>query len=142
MAHLFFARKPMKTFFCALYAYRRVNKLSCQPEIDHNSSFSSAISKCRFLVSGKTFCQSCKKKCSGEVLRVQDKYFHIGCFKCAQCNTSLAQGGFFAREGTYYCTKVSYRRRIMLNPLKTIKVQPKRNMTISNVDNRGLHKIV
>lgn len=63
----------------------------------------------RFLVPGKTFCQSCKKKCSGEVLRVQDKYFHIGCFKCAQCNSSLAQGGFFARDGTYYCTKVSRR---------------------------------
>ncbi|XP_046835098.1 actin-binding LIM protein 3 isoform X12 [Vespa velutina] len=59
---------------------------------------------------GKTFCQSCKKKCSGEVLRVQDKYFHIGCFKCAQCNASLAQGGFFAREGSYYCTK-DYRER-------------------------------
>ncbi|XP_008207259.1 actin-binding LIM protein 1 isoform X5 [Nasonia vitripennis] len=59
---------------------------------------------------GKTFCQACKKKCSGEVLRVQDKYFHIGCFKCAQCNTSLAQGGFFAREGAYYCTK-DYRER-------------------------------
>nr|XP_050864388.1 actin-binding LIM protein 2 isoform X6 [Vespula vulgaris] len=58
----------------------------------------------------KTFCQSCKKKCSGEVLRVQDKYFHIGCFKCAQCNASLAQGGFFAREGSYYCTK-DYRER-------------------------------
>ncbi|KYN01897.1 Actin-binding LIM protein 1 [Cyphomyrmex costatus] len=64
----------------------------------------------RSLVSGKTFCQSCKKKCSGEVLRVQDKYFHIGCFKCAQCNASLAQGGFFAREGSYYCTK-DYRER-------------------------------
>ncbi|XP_050585223.1 actin-binding LIM protein 2 isoform X1 [Bombus affinis] len=62
------------------------------------------------LKSGKTFCQSCKKKCSGEVLRVQDKYFHIGCFKCAQCNASLAQGGFFAREGSYYCTK-DYRER-------------------------------
>ncbi|XP_015188529.1 PREDICTED: actin-binding LIM protein 2 isoform X3 [Polistes dominula] len=59
---------------------------------------------------GKTFCQSCKKKCSGEVLRVQDKYFHISCFKCAQCNASLAQGGFFAREGSYYCTK-DYRER-------------------------------
>lgn len=59
-----------------------------------------------FFITGKTFCQSCKKKCSGEVLRVQDKYFHIGCFKCAQCNASLAQGGFFAREGSYYCTKV------------------------------------
>ncbi|XP_011643816.1 actin-binding LIM protein 2 isoform X9 [Pogonomyrmex barbatus] len=62
------------------------------------------------LKKGKTFCQSCKKKCSGEVLRVQDKYFHIGCFKCAQCNASLAQGGFFAREGSYYCTK-DYRER-------------------------------
>ncbi|XP_076244651.1 actin binding LIM protein Uncoordinated 115a isoform X5 [Calliopsis andreniformis] len=62
------------------------------------------------LKKGKTFCQSCKKKCSGEVLRVQDKYFHIGCFKCAQCNASLAQGGFFAREGAYYCTK-DYRER-------------------------------
>ncbi|XP_012234434.1 actin-binding LIM protein 2 isoform X7 [Linepithema humile] len=59
---------------------------------------------------GKTFCQSCKKKCSGEVLRVQDKYFHIGCFKCAQCNTSLAQGGFFVRDNAYYCTK-DYRER-------------------------------
>ncbi|XP_063992290.1 actin-binding LIM protein 2-like isoform X2 [Diachasmimorpha longicaudata] len=59
---------------------------------------------------GRTFCQSCKKKCSGEVLRVQDKYFHIGCFKCAQCNNSLAQGGFFAKEGSYYCTK-DYRER-------------------------------
>ncbi|KAI4479783.1 hypothetical protein M0804_010833 [Polistes exclamans] len=62
------------------------------------------------LKKGKTFCQSCKKKCSGEVLRVQDKYFHISCFKCAQCNASLAQGGFFAREGSYYCTK-DYRER-------------------------------
>ncbi|XP_023248652.1 actin-binding LIM protein 1 [Copidosoma floridanum] len=59
---------------------------------------------------GKTFCQACKKKCSGEVLRVQDKYFHIGCFKCAQCNASLAQGGFFARDNAYYCTK-DYRER-------------------------------
>ncbi|XP_012171137.1 actin-binding LIM protein 2 isoform X2 [Bombus terrestris] len=67
-------------------------------------------SKQKQLKSGKTFCQSCKKKCSGEVLRVQDKYFHIGCFKCAQCNASLAQGGFFAREGSYYCTK-DYRER-------------------------------
>lgn len=65
-----------------------------------------------FFVTGKTFCQSCKKKCSGEVLRVQDKYFHIGCFKCAQCNASLAQGGFFAREGSYYCTKVLENKKI------------------------------
>lgn len=54
---------------------------------------------------GKTSCQSCKKKCSGEVLRVQDKYFHIGCFKCRVCQSSLAQGGFFCKDGEYFCTK-------------------------------------
>ncbi|XP_066246465.1 actin-binding LIM protein 2 isoform X3 [Euwallacea similis] len=53
---------------------------------------------------GKAYCQACKKKCSGEVLRVQDKYFHTGCFKCKACGSSLAQGGFFSKEGAYYCT--------------------------------------
>ncbi|XP_076266584.1 actin binding LIM protein Uncoordinated 115a isoform X6 [Rhynchophorus ferrugineus] len=53
---------------------------------------------------GKTYCQACKKKCSGEVLRVQDKYFHTSCFKCKACGSSLAQGGFFSKEGAYYCT--------------------------------------
>ncbi|XP_023317094.1 actin-binding LIM protein 2 isoform X1 [Trichogramma pretiosum] len=59
---------------------------------------------------GKTFCQACSKKCTGEVLRVLDKYFHVNCFKCAVCNNSLAQGGFFARDDKYYCTK-DYRER-------------------------------
>lgn len=31
----------------------------------------------------KIYCESCSKKCSGNVLRVQDKYFHIDCFKCS-----------------------------------------------------------
>ncbi|KAK9501235.1 hypothetical protein O3M35_011983 [Rhynocoris fuscipes] len=54
---------------------------------------------------GKTYCQLCKKKCSGEVLRVQEKYFHIACFKCVVCNSSLAQGGFFCKDDAYYCTE-------------------------------------
>ncbi|XP_071524946.1 actin-binding LIM protein 3-like isoform X10 [Panulirus ornatus] len=53
----------------------------------------------------KTLCESCGKKCSGEVLRVQEKYFHINCFKCHSCKKSLAQGGFFTREKDYYCTE-------------------------------------
>ncbi|XP_059351477.1 actin-binding LIM protein 2-like isoform X2 [Daphnia carinata] len=57
------------------------------------------------IIYGKTQCQSCKKKCSGEVLRVQDKYFHISCFKCRVCQNSLAQGGFFCKDGDYYCTR-------------------------------------
>ncbi|XP_046993366.1 actin-binding LIM protein 3 isoform X3 [Schistocerca americana] len=59
---------------------------------------------------GKTFCHNCKKKCSGEVLRVQDKYFHISCFKCIVCENSLAQGGFFCKDGGYYCTN-DYQRQ-------------------------------
>lgn len=57
-----------------------------------------------FLFTGKTLCQACKKKCSGEVLRVQEKYFHTDCFKCKVCSNSLAQGGFFSKDGSYYCT--------------------------------------
>ncbi|XP_042219782.1 actin-binding LIM protein 3-like [Homarus americanus] len=53
----------------------------------------------------KTLCEACGKKCSGEVLRVQEKYFHINCFKCHSCKKSLAQGGFFTRDKDYYCTE-------------------------------------
>ncbi|XP_022253548.1 actin-binding LIM protein 1-like [Limulus polyphemus] len=54
---------------------------------------------------GKINCEACKKKCSGNALRVQDKYFHEDCFKCKVCSTSLASGGFFVKDDTYYCTK-------------------------------------
>lgn len=51
----------------------------------------------------KIYCAKCQKKCSGEVLRVTDKYFHKSCFQCVTCNKSLAAGGFFAKESNYYC---------------------------------------
>ncbi|KAB7506335.1 Actin-binding LIM protein 3 [Armadillidium nasatum] len=57
-----------------------------------------------FIFSGKTFCEHCKKKCSGEVLRVHEKYFHIACFNCYSCKKSLAQGGFFSRDSNFFCT--------------------------------------
>uniref|UniRef100_T1ISM6 Actin-binding LIM protein 1 n=1 Tax=Strigamia maritima TaxID=126957 RepID=T1ISM6_STRMM len=52
----------------------------------------------------KAACAKCNKKCSGEVLKVQDKYFHIDCFKCKICSSSLAQGGFFYKDPDYYCS--------------------------------------
>lgn len=57
------------------------------------------------LISGKTkiYCAKCQKKCSGEVLRVGDKHFHKSCFQCSKCKKSLATGGFFTKEGEYYC---------------------------------------
>ncbi|XP_028967060.1 actin-binding LIM protein 3 [Galendromus occidentalis] len=58
-----------------------------------------------FLISGKVHCELCRGKCSGNALRVGEKYFHVNCFKCAQCGDSLAQGGFFFKAGKYYCTK-------------------------------------
>ncbi|XP_054288592.1 actin-binding LIM protein 3 isoform X4 [Macrosteles quadrilineatus] len=69
-----------------------------------NEKSISKSSGTRIINKGKTYCQACKKKCSGEVLRVQDKYFHIACFKCTVCKNSLAQGGFFFKDGVYYCT--------------------------------------
>ncbi|KAL1137647.1 hypothetical protein AAG570_009343, partial [Ranatra chinensis] len=52
---------------------------------------------------GKTYCEVCKKKCKGEVLKVQEKYFHIDCFKCTVCKAGLGYDGFFCKEGGYYC---------------------------------------
>lgn len=52
---------------------------------------------------GRVVCGSCGGKCSGEVLRVSDKYFHTACFTCRTCNSSLAKGGFFCKDGYYYC---------------------------------------
>ncbi|XP_064796817.1 actin-binding LIM protein 2 [Oncorhynchus masou masou] len=50
-------------------------------------------------------CQNCGKACKGEVLRVQNKHFHIKCFVCKVCGVDLAQGGFFVRQGEYICTQ-------------------------------------
>ncbi|XP_075050513.1 actin-binding LIM protein 2 isoform X6 [Mixophyes fleayi] len=54
-------------------------------------------------------CNNCGSACKGEVLRVQDKYFHIKCFTCKVCGCDLAQGGFFVRQGDYMCT-VDYQK--------------------------------
>merc|ERR1712223_277045 len=53
--------------------------------------------KSPFKLLGKTYCKGCHKKCSGEVLRVNDLYFHNGCFNCKGCAVSLSQGVFSAR---------------------------------------------
>ncbi|CAH2984827.1 unnamed protein product [Chilo suppressalis] len=52
---------------------------------------------------GKVVCGACGGKCSGEVLRVTDKYFHTACFTCRSCSASLAKGGFFCKDNHYYC---------------------------------------
>uniref|UniRef100_A0A672V2W9 Actin-binding LIM protein 2 n=1 Tax=Strigops habroptila TaxID=2489341 RepID=A0A672V2W9_STRHB len=54
-------------------------------------------------------CNTCGNPCKGEVLRVQNKYFHIKCFVCKACGCDLAQGGFFVRQGDYICT-LDYQR--------------------------------
>ncbi|XP_017905269.1 PREDICTED: actin-binding LIM protein 2 isoform X2 [Capra hircus] len=50
-------------------------------------------------------CHTCGNVCRGEVLRVQNKYFHIQCFICKACGCDLAEGGFFVRQGEYICTQ-------------------------------------
>ncbi|XP_071745897.1 actin-binding LIM protein 2 [Lepeophtheirus salmonis] len=64
-------------------------------------SLSSLKSPFKFL--GKTYCKGCKKKCSGEVLRVKEFYFHNGCFNCKGCGGSLSSGGYFTKDRDYYC---------------------------------------
>lgn len=49
-------------------------------------------------------CDSCGGNCTGEVLKVQDKHFHIQCFTCKVCNRLLASGGYFMKNGDYYCS--------------------------------------
>ncbi|VTJ77825.1 Hypothetical predicted protein [Marmota monax] len=50
-------------------------------------------------------CTTCGSVCKGEVLRVQNKYFHIRCFVCKACGCDLAEGGFFVRQGEYICSQ-------------------------------------
>uniref|UniRef100_A0A3B1KAL0 Actin binding LIM protein family member 2 n=1 Tax=Astyanax mexicanus TaxID=7994 RepID=A0A3B1KAL0_ASTMX len=60
-------------------------------------------------LNGPIPCQNCGKACKGEVLRVQNKHFHIKCFVCKVCGCDLAQGGFFVRQGEFICT-LDYQR--------------------------------
>ena len=71
------------SFFCSNTAKEKKKK---------GLSLSSLKSPFKFL--GKTYCKGCHKKCSGEVLRVGDLYFHNGCFNCKGCSISLSQGKF------------------------------------------------
>ncbi|XP_034408545.1 actin-binding LIM protein 1a [Cyclopterus lumpus] len=54
-------------------------------------------------------CYKCSEPCKGEVLRVQNKHFHLKCFTCKVCGCDLAQGGFFMKNGEYLCT-LDYQR--------------------------------
>ncbi|XP_044070390.1 actin-binding LIM protein 1a isoform X11 [Siniperca chuatsi] len=54
-------------------------------------------------------CYKCAEPCKGEVLRVQNKHFHLKCFTCKVCGCDLAQGGFFMKNGEYLCT-LDYQR--------------------------------
>uniref|UniRef100_A0A3Q3IYS4 Actin binding LIM protein 1a n=1 Tax=Monopterus albus TaxID=43700 RepID=A0A3Q3IYS4_MONAL len=54
-------------------------------------------------------CNKCGEPCKGEVLRVQNKHFHLKCFTCKVCGCDLAQGGFFMKNGEYLCT-LDYQR--------------------------------
>ncbi|XP_064383280.1 actin-binding LIM protein 2-like [Halichondria panicea] len=50
-------------------------------------------------------CYSCGQSCLGEVLKVQEKHFHMKCFVCKECGQLLASGGYFVKSGAYYCSK-------------------------------------
>ena len=39
-------------------------------------------SLCNAYFVGKRSCEACQKKCKGHVVKLQEKYFHVKCFKC------------------------------------------------------------
>lgn len=53
---------------------RRINNISKSYYGDQSNWIS--------LFSGKVRCEICKKKCTGDILRADEKYFHIACFAC------------------------------------------------------------
>ncbi|CAD6188664.1 unnamed protein product [Caenorhabditis auriculariae] len=49
-------------------------------------------------------CDVCRKKCSGDVLKANDKYFHINCFQCKKCRRNLGETGFYTTsDNSYLC---------------------------------------
>lgn len=52
---------------------------------------------------GKYNCEVCKRKCKKEAIRLQDKYFHLNCFTCAECKKQLSMNGFYTRNNLHYC---------------------------------------
>ncbi|CAL1599275.1 unnamed protein product [Knipowitschia caucasica] len=54
-------------------------------------------------------CHRCGEPCKGQVLRVQNSYFHIKCFICKVCGCDLCQSGFFVKNGDCLCP-VDFRR--------------------------------
>lgn len=51
----------------------------------------------------KVSCKLCGKQCKGEVLKLQENFYHISCFKCHECKRNIANESFFTHDGKYYC---------------------------------------
>eukprot|EP00071_Canis_lupus_P039232 XP_022272789.1 actin-binding LIM protein 2 isoform X20 [Canis lupus familiaris] len=88
---------------------RRTARLPAAAEMSAVSEPQAAHSPLEKPPSTAILCNTCGNVCKGEVLRVQNKYFHIKCFVCKACGCDLAEGGFFVRQGEYICT-LDYQR--------------------------------
>ena len=73
--------------------------MSSHSDIDGKKKSSNKKKKQRVL------CHKCNRVCTGEVLKVQERYFHTDCFYCKVCNRFLSSGGFYVRGEDYYCTE-------------------------------------
>ncbi|CAL2049247.1 unnamed protein product [Caenorhabditis brenneri] len=40
-------------------------------------------------------CDICRKKCSGDAYKANDKFYHTSCFKCKKCGRDLAETGYY-----------------------------------------------
>ncbi|KHJ49360.1 hypothetical protein D918_00485 [Trichuris suis] len=44
------------------------------------------------LKAGKVRCEGCKKKCTGDILKTENKYFHVKCFVCSAVTVAKVLG--------------------------------------------------
>lgn len=62
------------------------------------------------------FCPACKKAISDDkyIAAINNKKWHIKCFRCTICNQELIESNFYTHEGMPYCKKDLYRVKGLL----------------------------
>ncbi|CAI4225607.1 unnamed protein product [Auanema sp. JU1783] len=74
-------------------------------------------------------CDVCRKKCSGDVLKANDKLFHVSCFQCKKCQRLLGESGYYQTSEGYYLCPDDYRglnkERKQSNPATPAKTAEK-----------------
>jgi actin-binding LIM protein len=55
-------------------------------------------------------CHICKKKCTGEIFKIDDNLIHLDCYRCKVCERSLKDTGHYNSPDGYYLCANDYKR--------------------------------